>query len=39
MPKYDGIGMRIYYGELCLTRHDSEYGIDITFKCKKILSK
>lgn len=40
MPKYDGIGMRIYYDAkgtyTCLTRYDQEYGLDITFKCKNI---
>lgn len=36
MPKYDGIGMRVYrYSDnkiVCLTRFDQQYGLDITSK-------
>lgn len=36
MPKYDGIGMRVYYDAdgnfTALTRYDKNYGLDISFK-------
>lgn len=31
--------MRVYFGELCLTRYDKEYGLDISYKCKNLLKK
>lgn len=31
--------MRIYYGEIFLTRYDKIYGLDITFKTKHLFSR
>ena len=31
--------MRVYYGQICLTRYDKDYGLDISYKCQNLLSK
>ena len=36
-PKFDGCSLRIVKGKTCITRHDFEYGIDITNKCTNLF--